>query len=390
MSAAYRVAIVGCGVIGRHHAAVIAGHPDFETTMLVDPVPGAADTVADLLRDEHAVARPAVARELDPVLAEGAPVDLVVVCTPSGTHVEIAERAVAAGLHTVIEKPLDVDLSRSRRFAELAEAAAAGGRHLSVISQHRFDPASLAVRRAVDGGRFGRITSAVASVAWWRSQDYYDSGDWRGTWALDGGGAVMNQGVHTVDLLRWFLGEPVEVHARTALLAHSGVEVEDTAVATVSFASGALAVIHATTAAYPGLSARIQVHGSAGSAIIDDDRLEYFHSAQDDLGRLADAGSVTGGAIGGNTADAEVPLEETTAGERRPDAFIASHHRQYDAIAESLRTGEQHSVSVEDALLAQALVQAVYVSSTLGRSILVADVLAGRFDTVTTRTGTLP
>src|SRR5207237_9057935 len=150
----------------------------------------------------------------------------------------------------------------------------------TVISQHRYGTASEVVFKAVRSGRLGRVTSGNAVVSWWRSQAYYDSAGWRGTWALDGGGAVMNQGIHTVDLLVWFLGEPVEVFAWTGCLAHERIEVEDTAVATIRFAGGVLGVIQATTAAYPGMNARVQLHGDRGSAVIDDDRLAYFHTAQ--------------------------------------------------------------------------------------------------------------
>ena len=127
-------------------------------------------------------------------------------------------------------------------------------------------------------GQLGTITSAIASHAWWRGQTYYDSGDWRGTWALDGGGAVMNQTVHTINLMITTLGTPVEVFAYTACLAHERIEVEDTAVAVVKFASGALGVIHGTTAAYPGLDASLRVFGSKGSAVITNDELVFLHA----------------------------------------------------------------------------------------------------------------
>lgn len=380
-----RTAIVGCGIIGRHHARVIASHPRFTVTALIDDTPATAESVADELSTTLSAPRPVTTTTLGDALA-ATDVDIVVVCTPSGTHIDIATEAIAAGKHTVVEKPLDVDLAKGRAFAELATDAGSRGIHVSVISQHRFDPASVAVHAAAEGGRFGRVTSAVASVAWWRGQEYYDGGDWRGTWALDGGGAVMNQGVHTVDLLLWFLGRPVDVSAHTGLLAHDRLEVEDTAVATVRFASGALAVVHATTAAYPGLTVRLQVHGSAGSAIIDNDRLEYFSAAAETTGG---AGSVTGGEVTGNTAEAEVGREETTAVPRPEDAFLVGHRRQYDSIAASIDSGTPQSVDVGEALLSLALVRAIYLSSTLGERILFDDVMAGRYDDTTVHTSGL-
>ena len=271
-----RTAVVGCGVIGRQHARVITENARLELVVLIDAVEPAAAALADFVESALHGVRPSVYRSLTEAL-EAEDLDLVAICTPSGLHSALAVEGLEAGKHVIIEKPLDVDLVCARTVMDAATAARSRGQVTSVISQHRFDPASIAVAAAIAGGRFGRVTSGVASLAWWRAQDYYDSGHWRGTWDLDGGGAVMNQGVHTIDLLLWFLGRPVEIHAHTALLAHERIEVEDTAVATVRFESGALAVIHCTTAAYPGLTARLQVHGDQGSAVLDNDRLQYFH-----------------------------------------------------------------------------------------------------------------
>lgn len=368
-----RAAVVGCGVIGRHHAQVLTRHDGFVVAAAVDSVVPAATALADDLEAQGAP-RPAVAETLDEALRDET-VDLVVICSPSGLHVRLAETAIAAGRHVVVEKPLDVSVARARRISDLARAARARGLAVSVISQHRFDPANRVVADAAHDGRFGRLTSGLASVAWWRSQGYYDSGDWRGTWALDGGGAVMNQGVHTLDLLVWMLGRPVEVSAQTGLLAHERVEVEDIAVATVRFESGALAVVHATTAAYPGLDTRIQIHGTRGSGIVTADRLEYFHVA------ASDAAEGHQGAL--DTADqaaAQVPPEHLAGGPDEPDHFLRGHERQYDDILHALRTGDAPGVTVDDALLSLATVKAVYVSATLGRPVIVDDVLSGALD----------
>jgi UDP-N-acetyl-2-amino-2-deoxyglucuronate dehydrogenase len=363
------VAIVGCGIIGKTHAAAIAAVPGLTVTAVVDADPTFATALADTI-EATGEARPRQFSSLGAALLDDS-VALVAICTPSGLHVELAEEAVSAGRHVVIEKPLDVDLARARRAGEFAAAAEGRGLVVSVISQHRFDPASRVVRRAIDAGEFGRITSGVASIAWWRGQEYYDSADWRGTWALDGGGAAMNQGVHTIDLLLWYLGRPVEVSARTALLAHERIEVEDTLVATVTFASGALGVIHATTAAYPGLSTRVQLYGSEGSAVIQDDRLEYFHTAS---------------AAGANQAADRVPVEELSTSAIEPDRFVLGHTRQYADVVEAIATGRPPVVRVADALLTFALTRALYLSATLGRTIGIAEVLNGSLDDVEVRT----
>jgi UDP-N-acetyl-2-amino-2-deoxyglucuronate dehydrogenase len=411
------VVVVGAGVIGQNHAVAIRRHPRLRLVAVADPDPAARRRLADRLAREAATEPPDAGppagvgspaefgppagvgspAEFGPPAGVGSPaefsppaefgslagalaaggVDLVSVCTPSGLHADAAEQALAAGRHVLVEKPLEVSLPRARRLVELAAEAARRGVVASVVSQHRFDPASVAVANAVAAGRFGRITSAVGSVAWWRGPEYYASAAWRGTWALDGGGALMNQGVHTVDLLLWLLGRPVEVFAHTARLAHEAIEVEDVAVATVLFASGALAVLHATTAAYPGLSVRVQVHGSAGSAAIHDDQLEYFHAAGDGSG-------ATGGPLGGaepdNQAARVLPAGELRGSPKPADAFVLGHLRQYRDVVEAIDNHRPPGVTVADGLAALAVVHAVYLSATLGRPVTLAEVLEGRLD----------
>ncbi|AVT35939.1 Gfo/Idh/MocA family protein [Plantactinospora sp. BB1] len=378
------VAIVGGGVIGRNHAAAILRHPRLRVGCVVDPAPPAGRALAERVAAESGAEPPARYESLTDALAKQE-IGLVVVCTPSGTHAGLTEEALGAGRHVVIEKPLDVSLPRARRLARLAAEAETRGLVCSVISQHRFDPASLAVHRAVTAGRLGRITSAVASVAWWRSQRYYDSADWRGSWALDGGGALMNQAVHTVDLLRWLLGPPTEVFGYTSRLAHQRIEVEDVAVATVRFASGALAVLHASTGAYPGLSARLQIHGTRGSAVLDDDQLEYLHAA-DGTGPDGSSGPDEP-AEPGNQAAGVLPAAELRGAAKPPDSFVLGHLRQYADIVAAIDAGRLPSIRVEDGFAALALVRAVYLAATLGRPISVDEVARGAFDDVPVTTG---
>lgn len=364
-------AIVGCGVIGRTHVRSVLELEELSLVALVDDDAERAGALADLV-EEGAGSRPAIFASIEDLVAAGAP-GLVVVATPSGLHVDQAVTALEAGAHVLIEKPLDVDLVQARRLAEAARAASDRGQVCSIISQHRFDYSSRVVRAAIEAGEFGRVTSGVASVAWWRSQAYYDSGSWRGTWALDGGGALMNQGVHTVDLLLWFLGRPVTVSAEFALLAHEDVEIEDTVVATVAFDSGALATLHATTAAYPGLSVRLQIAGSRGSAIIDNDRLEYIHVAEGE-------GSDMGLRGGGNQAHRYEDPE--TSGGLDATEFPLGHVRQYRDVLAAIAEGRDPLVDVEAATLALATVRAVYISAVLDKKVRIDEVIAGEYDDV--------
>ena len=344
------VAIVGAGIIGDNHARAIVAVPGLRVVALVDPSRESRAAVAATLSE---LGRPPVAEFASLTDALALPdLDLVAICTPSGLHVSLAEQAIAAGKHVLIEKPLDVDLDRARRFAAIARAAADDGIVVSVVSQHRFDDASERVDAAVASGEFGRLTSGVASIAWWRPQSYYDSADWRGTRQLDGGGAAMNQGIHTIDLLLWYFGRPALVSARTALLAHSGIEVEDTLAATIVFESGALGLIHATTAAYPGVSASLAVYGSSGSAVIENDALTFFRT------------SLTEGA--------------TDAGAAQPVGGPGTgHEAQYADLVAAIRDRRPPRVTVDDALLALATVRAMYLSAESGETVEFERVLEG-------------
>lgn len=204
-------------------------------------------------------------------------VDAVSICTPSGAHMEPAIAAAQAGKHVVVEKPLEVTSKRCDRIIEACEKA---GVTLATIFPSRFHESAQLLKQAVDAGRFGKITLADAYVKWYRTQAYYDSGAWRGTWKLDGGGALMNQAIHSVDLLLWLAGPVEEVVANVATLAHERIEVEDVAVASLRFASGALGTIEATTAAFPGELKRIEIHGSQGSASLREEDIVTWSFAK--------------------------------------------------------------------------------------------------------------
>ncbi|WP_284234464.1 Gfo/Idh/MocA family protein [Arenivirga flava] len=363
-----RTALVGCGVIGRTHAQVLAALPGYRLVAAIDRDADGASAIADLVAAQGDP-RPRTAASLAEALAEGEPFELVVVATPSGLHVQLALEALDADRHVLVEKPLDVDLPRARALADAAREAADRGVLASVVSQHRLDPSTVALAAAIEQGRLGRITSAVASVPWWRGDDYYAAADWRGTWAMDGGGALMNQGVHTLDLLLALLGRPAQVTAEFARTAHEGIEVEDTLVGTIAFESGALAAVHATTAGYPGLGARLQVQGSAGSAVVEDDVLVSLHLA--DLENGADP----------RNAHASM-LAQPDPAEALGLGWAGGHARQYLDLQAALHGRSRPAVPVEDAALVLATVRALYVSATLGRRIAVDAVLGGEHDEV--------
>lgn len=355
MSRPHRIAIVGAGIISKQHGIVIDQLSDeLELVAVVDPELEKAEA---LVAERGGRAFATLAEALE----QAAP-DIVVVCTPTGLHADLAIEALEAGKHVIIEKPADVTVQRTDDIIAAQERA---GTFVTVISQHRFDPSTEIIIDAVQRGDFGRLTSGIASIDWWRGQRYYDSGAWRGTWALDGGGALMNQGVHTVDLLVAVLGRPVEVFGYTALLAHERIETEDVAVGVVRFASGALGVIHGSTAVFPGLVARLQVHGDRGSAVIENDRLTYFHSTPAGTTRE----EAFFGAQGGDTNQVSQFPGETQAGSSVAGQMSDAHLYQYRNFLAAIRGDEPLRVSLTENRQAISIITGLYESARTGQPV---------------------
>jgi UDP-N-acetyl-2-amino-2-deoxyglucuronate dehydrogenase len=356
-----RFGILGCGVIGPHHALAISGLKTAELVATADVVPAPAEELAG----EYGCSSYGSLGEM----LSGVDLDAVCVCTPSGMHAEDAIIALEAGKDVVIEKPVDVTLEAADRLLEVQRAT---GRRVAVVSQHRFDAATQAVHDAVERGRFGRLTSGSAEIRWWRSQSYYDSGGWRGTWELDGGGVLINQAIHSIDLLQWLMGPVVEVTAYTGLLAHERIEVEDTAVAILKFAGGALGTIVATTSAYPGLTARISVHGDRGSAVIDDDELTYFHAANE--GEEGDAYGA-----GGGDNQAEQIVEQYGKADFAPGAgadpgsLSMAHRDQLRDFVEAVKEDREPSINLEEGRKPLAIIQGIYESARTGSPVRIEE-----------------
>jgi len=270
MTSKLRFGIIGCGVIGHIHAEAIATLPDAQLVAVVDTVLKPTQELMDEFHVTHY-------GNLQEMLAREQ-LDVVDVCTPSGMHGEHACQVMRAGVNVIVEKPMEVSRAAIEEMLRVQQET---GVKLAVISQHRFDPDTIKVHDLVEAQAFGRLVLGNALIPWWRSQAYYDSGAWRGTWKLDGGGVLMNQSIHSIDLLQWLMGPVKSVCAYTDTLVHR-METEDVAVAILRFANGALGTIAATTDAYPGTGTRIEVHGDKGSVVIEDDRLSYLHLSQDD------------------------------------------------------------------------------------------------------------
>jgi predicted dehydrogenase len=254
-----RIGLIGGGNISATHAQAASAISGVEIVAIYGENP---DKVDRLSREYGAVAH----TDLGAFLAFR-PMEMVIIGSPSGLHAKQGMLAAEHGLHVLVEKPIAVSTEQSTALIDACEKAKV---KLGVIFQDRFKPGIRRLKKLIGEGALGRILLADARVKWYRPPDYYGQSRWRGTWRLDGGGALMNQGVHTVDLLLWLLGDVVRVQAQTATLLHS-IETEDTAVALLEFAGGALATLMATTAAFPGYSRRIEITGGEGTVILEND-----------------------------------------------------------------------------------------------------------------------
>jgi UDP-N-acetyl-2-amino-2-deoxyglucuronate dehydrogenase len=318
MTRKLRFAIIGCGVIGRFHAEAITSLPDAQLVAVADVVPELAQNLAEAFHvTPYSDFQEMLAREQ---------LDVVDICTPSGQHAEQACQVMRGGVHVIVEKPMEINHAA---IDEMLQVQQETGVKLAVISQHRFDPDTSQVHDLIMGQAFGRLVLGNALVPWWRSQAYYDSGAWRGTWEFDGGGVLMNQSIHSIDLLQWLMGRVKSVFAYTDTLVHR-METEDVAVAVLRFASGALGTIAATTGGYPGTGTRIEIYGDKGSAVIEDDRLSYLHLARDDQEEVEPYGATAKQGI--------FPAPAALSAAQNPTALsIRSHALQIEDMIRAIR-----------------------------------------------------
>ena len=336
------VGLIGAGNISDTHARAAGEIPGVTVAAVYGPT---LDRAQRLAERHHAVAYDT----LDGLLAHR-PLEMVAIGSPSGLHAEQGIAAAKRGLHLLIEKPIDVTTARTD--ALIAEAARAGVT-LGVIFQDRLKPDVQRLKALVTAGRLGSPILATAHVKWYRPPSYYRDSRWRGTSTLDGGGALMNQGIHTVDLLLWLFGPVRRVYGRTAAKLHQ-IEVEDTAVAVLEFENGALGTLEAATSAYPGYSRRIELTGSNGTLILDGDDLtavDLHDAAESERPTLAS----------GATVSAASPVVADASAHRRVfEDFIAAVAERRAPCCDG--PGGRHSV---------ALVEAIYTSARTNSPIAV-------------------
>ena len=320
MTSKLRFGIIGCGVIGRIHAEAITSLPDAQLVAVADVIPERAQELAEKF---HVTPYEDVQEMLT-----HEELDVVDISTPSGQHGEHACQVMRSGRHVIVEKPMEI---RRAAIDEMLRVQQETGMKLAVISQHRFDPVTRQVHDLVEEQAFGRLVLGNATIPWWRSQAYYDSGAWRGTWELDGGGVLMNQSIHSIDLLQWLMGPVRSVFAYTDTLVHR-METEDVGVAVLRFANGALGTIAATTGAYPGVSTRIEIYGDKGSAMIEDDKLSYLHLARDDREEVGPYGGGASVKRAQRTENADMSAAQDPAA-----LAIRSHALQIEDMMRAIR-----------------------------------------------------
>jgi predicted dehydrogenase len=330
--------IVGAGLIADFHAMAIRDIPNTKLIACCDVVLDKAKKLAD----KYSCRAFAGYEEMLKIKE----LDIVTVATPSGLHAEPTIAAAKAGKHVICEKPLDITLEQ---IDAMIEAHKKSGTVLGGVFPLRFNDAVEPLKEAINSGRFGTITYAGAYVPWWRTDEYYKN-TWRGTWKLDGGGALMNQSIHQIDMLCHLMPPIESIQAYTGRPGHPQIETEDTAVAILRFTNGALGIIYGTTASYPGQFRRIEITGTKGTVIYTEDSFTLWQFADErpeDEQIRKRFGKITGG--GGVADPAAIPYQ--------------NHTRNFKSFIDALESGKQFSITGTEARKAVEVILAIYKSA---------------------------
>jgi len=327
--------IVGAGLIADFHARAIADIPNAKLIACCDEISAKAQKLAEKYSCQ--------AFESYEDVFDKTEIDIATIATPSGLHMEPALAAAKAGKHVICEKPLEVTL---KRVDSMINAHKKAGTMLGGVFQNRFTDAQIVLREAINSGRFGVITYAGVYVPWWRTDQYYKD-SWHGTWKLDGGGALMNQSIHMVDMLCDLMPPVESVQAHVATLGHPQIETEDTAVAVLRFTNGALGIIYGTTASYPGQFKRFEITGTKGTVIYLEDSFTVWQFADErpkDKKIREQFGKVKG--LGGVADPAAITHD--------------LHTRNFKAFIDALESGKDFSLTGTEARKAVELILAIY------------------------------
>lgn len=334
----FRFGIFGCGLISAFHAGAIAQIEGAEVYGAFDLNQGMCKAFCE----KHG----AKAFENKEEFVCSDEIDAVCICLPSGLHYDAAMECIRHKKHVVIEKPIALT---SEQAADIISAAEENGVFVSVISQLRYTEAVKKVKRIVESGKLGQITIGNAIMKYWRSPEYYANSTWRGTWKMDGGGALMNQGIHGVDLLQYMMGPVVSVSAYAKTLVHT-IETEDTLTAVLEYENGAIGTIQATTSVAPGYGRRIEICGSKGSIVLCEDTIEVCDVEGEDK------------------PDLNQQPEKASAS--RPDGIDSTlHGLQITDFIQSVRAGQKPWIDAAEGKKAVDIICAIYESARTGKRI---------------------
>jgi len=338
----WTIGVIGAGSIARVHAQVAGQLPNATFAGCCDGGSGRAKAICGEFGGRAYA-------DYDAMMAD-ASIDVVMIAAPSGRHMEPAVAAAKAGKHVLCEKPLEITTDRIDAMIAAHDKA---GTYLGGIFQNRFTDGVRHLRKAIAQGRFGRISYAGVYVPWWRPQSYYD-GTWRGTWALDGGGALMNQAIHMVDMLCDLMGPVVEVKALADTLGHT-IEAEDTAAAVVRFENDAVGLIYGTTASWPGRPRRFEITGTQGTAIYTDDRLTVWEFAEP---QPDDEAIVKG-----------MQTSHRTGGAADPKDISSEYHRRnLAAFLEAIEQNKPFELDGREARKSVELILKIYADAHIGKA----------------------
>jgi len=332
------IGIIGTGVIAEIHSEAIRKIPNAELLAVYD---NDSERVTAFAGKHNAVAY----QNLSDFFNHSG-ISMVSICTPSGAHLDIALIGAESGKHLLIEKPIEVTAFRSKA---ISSSCRKHGVLLGSVFQTRFHPATRLLKKAVGNGWFDRVSLATAEVKWYRPQEYYDSSPWRGTWSLDGGGALMNQSIHVIDLLLWLFGEPSSVQASAGLLTHKNIEVEDTLVASMAFPGGPLTTLSVTTGAWPGSFKTLEICGESGHVRLEEDRIVRWDFAPGSPGSDIDGLNTSG-------SDAVDPV----------NIGSEAHRAQYIDFINAITTGDKPIVGGAEAIAAVELIERIYQAAGIG------------------------
>jgi predicted dehydrogenase len=345
-----KLGIVGCGNISDTHAMAIS---QIKKGQLIAAHSRTLSKLEKFCKRYNIVPYPSYKEFL-----ANTDLDIAVICTPTGTHLEYGKLAAEAGKHITIEKPIEISVKRGR---SLIQTCTQNDVKLSLIYQNRFIDSVIRMKKVIEQGDIGSLIMARASVKWFRSQAYYDNSSWRGTLDLDGGGAVINQSIHTLDLLQWFLG-PIESVASFKKTATHEIEAEDNAIACLNFLSGAIGVFEASTSIVPPQARKIEVNGSKGTVFLEGEKFYKRLNDQKDSNGYENESVEAAGAAG--------PL----AGMK-----TQNHKKQYQQILNAFQNDNEPIVSGKESLQSLALVEAIYKSADRGETVSIKEIFQNDF-----------